>query len=680
MLGMLASLVALDAAAQEDIPRGNDRFLLVPHMDGAARAGVGAPIIDGAVEEAVWDFANASSNFWNSSRNRPPSNETEVRVIRDDEHLYLAFRLYDEQPDAIQATRFVRDGTLGYDDSITVELDTFFNRRDISTFALNPLGMQSDAIAGGRSAKIEWKGDWLGAARRTHYGWSAEFAIPFAILNYPEAATTFGVNFRRYQSRTREYSYWADITPQGLPERMGRLDGLALPTAREKKAWTLMPFVLAGRNLRDSHGQMERRLLTAGLDVRYQPRRDVTAVFAANPDFTQIEDAVTDISFSYAEKSVADNRPFFAEGADYFSSDDRYFYSNRVPDFDYGAKSFGRIGRVQFGLLGSRDAHDRSDFVGRSLVELGETSSVAATLVGTRRPGLDNTLAFAQLKGRRPSGFRYALDAAMTQTDGSAAPGVVRGDGRHHRGSVGWQGDHFYFDVTADRYGTAYFPANGLLDDALPGTEGRSAIAGYYRETSQQTWRVLDAYVGTTRRHTAAGERQRQKVFAGVSLELANDTRVALYLDEGPYRPVSETRGTFAAHVNEDRYYSVAVDFNVRSNRSSGGFRYDRGHLGGEPYQYFSAHAWWRPTNSVALSVSGERTESFGVREQVMIGSSWDLAPEHSLSGRYIHTESDGFYRLAYSHRARQGLDIFLVYDGRRSDADELSVKAVQAF
>jgi len=91
--------------------------------------------------------------------------------------------MYDSAPAEIQATRTVRDGDFGYDDLITVELDTFFNRRDISAFSINPLGTQSDEIAGGRSTKIQWKGDWQGAAVRTDYGWSAEFAIPFSILN-----------------------------------------------------------------------------------------------------------------------------------------------------------------------------------------------------------------------------------------------------------------------------------------------------------------------------------------------------------------------------------------------------------------------------------------------------------------------------------------------------------------
>jgi hypothetical protein len=73
----------------------------------------------------------------------------------DDEYFYFGFRIYDDNPQTIQSTRTVRDVGLGYDDSITIVTNTFFNRRDIYKFSLNPIGTQSDEIAGGRSAKIE---------------------------------------------------------------------------------------------------------------------------------------------------------------------------------------------------------------------------------------------------------------------------------------------------------------------------------------------------------------------------------------------------------------------------------------------------------------------------------------------------------------------------------------------
>ncbi|HZL94173.1 MAG TPA: DUF5916 domain-containing protein, partial [Vicinamibacterales bacterium] len=527
-----------------------------------------------------------------------------------------------------------------------------------------------------------WKGDWAGAATRTDDGWSAEFAIPFAILNHEDDASTFGVNFRRYQSRTREYSYWADVTPQILNEEMGQLRDLEVPATTEREVWTFMPFVLAGANVEDEDGVVQDSLATAGVDIRYQPRADLTGMFAFNPDFSQVEEAVTDISFSYSEKAVDENRPFFIEGAGYFSEDkgNEYFYSNRIPDFDVGAKAFGRFGRGEFGGLATRTADDRVDVVGRTSMEINDTNSASVSLVGTSHAASENLLTLGHVHGRLASGVTYLLDAAYTDTSGYGDPDIPDDEGSHHRASIGWKGDYVSAELEHDEYETAYYPGSALLNEDLPGTSGESLAVGFSREMSHPTWRVVEGYVGTKYRETAAGQSQQRKVYGSGSVELNSDIRVGVYAEDGPYRPVTDTRGVFETSVNDDTYYSVFTDFNTRSNRVSGGIQYDGGELGGGSYEYISGYAWWRPVNALYFKLSVERTDSFGVSDQVVLVSSWDITPEHSLGGRFISSDQDEYYRLAYSHRPRRGLDIFAVYDSSPFADDEVSVKVVKTF
>jgi hypothetical protein len=641
-----------------------------------------APNIDGMLDDVAWQQASWSSGFWNSIQDQPPSDQTEVLTLTDGEFLYVGLRMHDSNPASIQATRTVRDGGLGYDDAITIELDPFFNRRDISEFSLNPIGTQSDQIAGGRSTKIEWKGDWLGSAVETEYGWSAEFAIPFAILNYEEGATRFGVNFKRYQARTREYSYWANVTPQSLEEEMGQLDQLVLPSESTQDVLTFMPFALAGRNIPDEKGNIQQSMATGGIDIRYQPRADLTGVVALNPDFSQVEEAITDISFSYAEKSLDENRPFFAEGTEYFSPDDddnQYFYSNRVPDFDGGAKSFGRAGRARYGALATFAPDNRWDVVARTLYEVDETNSAIATFVNTNRTGFENMLGVGQFRGRQSWGLNYSIDAALTNTKTALSEDLPNGRGNHYAASIGWRGDYVYATASADEYDRDYFPANALLEEDLPGTRGASVIAGVYREMSNPVLRVIQGYVGGDRRDTQPGLKQRQQGFVGGSVEFTNDIRVSTHVEAGPYRPLADERGQFEAEFNDDRYSSVSIDFFTRSNLFSGGVLYAAGDLGGGPYEYLSAYGWWRPLNAVFVQLSAERTESFGTFDQFVVVSSWDITAEHSLSGRFIHSDFSDYYRVAYSHRPRRGLDIFGVYDKNSFDVAKFSVKVVMA-
>ncbi len=659
---------------------GHQRILDVPRINPSNELVVSPPVIDGKLDDPVWGLANVTNDFWCSLEDKPPSDRTEVLVIMDDTYLYFGFRMYDDHPGEIKSAIQVRDVGLGYDDSITIELDTFFNRRDISTFSLNPDGTQSDEIAGGRSAKIEWKGDWRGAANRTEYGWSAEFAIPFDTLNYNSNETRFGVNFVRYQNRTKEYSYWANVTPQVLKEEMGQLTGLVLPSTKGKKAWTFMPYVLAGKQIPDKRGDVQDTLVTGGIDMRYQPRRDLTGLIALNPDFSQVEQAVTDISFSYSEKAVADNRPFFIDGKNYFGTKNEYFYSNSVPDFNAGAKSFGRVGKTQFGLLTTGAPEDRYDFAGRALYEIDETHSASTTLVSSQRQDFNNVFALAQFGGRKKYGLNYSLDAAVTDTTDVSDMSVPQGTGSHFQGSLGWKWDYVYISSTADKYDKDYYPADALLDNDLPGTKGASLTTGYYREMSHPLWHVVEGYIGANYRETSDGMQQQQKTYGSGSIEFNNAMRVTVYAEDGPYRPVSDTYGVFGSKTNHDRYYSALTEFNTRSNRYSGGLQYDWGNLGGGSYEYYSAFAWWRPVKPVYLNLTAERVDSFGTNDQVVLVSSWDITPEHSVAGRYIYTDDIKYYRLAYGHRPRKGLDIFAVYDDDSIKKAEFSIKIVKTF
>lgn len=298
-------------------------------------------MIDGRLEESSWFNADPANRFWISESSRWPEAQTEVRVLTDERFLYFAFRCYDEGEGQF-AIKTVRDSGLGFDDQVQIQLDTFGDHNNVSTFFVNALGTQSDKIAGGRANKIEWKGDWSSAAVKTDYGWSAEIAIPFAMLNYRPGRRDLNVNFIRYHHRTRERSRWADVTPQFKLEEMGHLTGVRMPAQKKADPWSFMPYVIAGRNVIDRDRELQEQMLDGGLDIRYEPSRNATALVSLRPDFTQVERQITNINFDYDEKGVSDPRTFFREGEDYFSQDLRSFYSPRIPDFDSGVKASGQ--------------------------------------------------------------------------------------------------------------------------------------------------------------------------------------------------------------------------------------------------------------------------------------------------------------------------------------------------
>ena len=688
VLTLTGGAVGDEALAQDRPPPGHTRTLQVlriapaglpagvvhdPLAGLAYRADIAAPAIDGRLDDPAWAQAPVARDFWVADQDRPPSSRTEVRVLADDRNLYFGFMAFDSQPDAIEAIQTRRDAGLGFDDQVGVELDTYFNRRDVSRFSVSARGVQDDAIAGGRSAKIEWKGDWTAAAVRTEYGWSAEIAIPFAILNYQEGDTVFGVNFSRYQNRTQERSLWADVTPQNLPEEMGQLTGLDLPPAAAKQPWTIMPYALVGWNIPDKEGDIKNRLATVGVDLRYQPRPDLTGLVSLNPDFSQVERQITDINFSYVEKFRADVRPFFEEGNGYFGPTE-FFYSNRVPDFDYGGKGFGRFGQTQFGAFASAAPNSRKDFAVRGLYEIDARNSLIGTVVGTDREDFTNTLFVGQFKGRQVSGLNYGLDGAITDTSG------LVGQGSHVLGSLGWSTDYWGVGTRADRYSSNYLPANALLGTDLPGTQGANAFAFYSREQSDGWWRALRGDVAFNYRETTSDELQTRNWFASGSVEFHNQIRPGLAYYAGPYRPVTEIPGVFVPEANHDHYVTASLDFNTRSSRWAYGASYSWGALGGGDYDYAFGYAWWRPLDILYLSLTAEQLNNFGESDQIVFVGQWDVTPVDSLSTRYVTRDGFDSFRLAYGRRVRKGMDIFAVYNKEPFLETQFSVKLLLTY
>lgn len=654
--------------AGERPPPGRLRMLAVPKT--AVR-----PTLDGALDDEAWKNAVVTDQFWISEQQRWPSEQTEVLVMADGEYLYFGFRVYDHQPQTVQALQTVRGAGLGLDDQVGVELDPFSSYREISTYSVNANGVQDDAIAGGRARQLAWKGDWQAAAIRTSYGWSAEIAIPFSILNFESGNTSLAVNFLRYHHRTAEWSRWADITLRALPEEMGRLTGVVFPQNGRTQPFTLMPYALVGHNTPDKRGRFHETLFNAGAELRYQPRPNLTGVLSINPDFSQIESAITNINFNYNEKFRADPRPFFQEGSAYFGDSRQYFYSNRVPDFDYGAKFFTRMQGYQVGALATRSPDDRTDIVFRGVRELDATHSVGAMVVATDRVDLKNTLYVLNAKGREASGLNYAFDVAKTSTDRQS------GDGMRAAGSVGWSRDYWSLGVAADRYSLHYRPVNALLDRDLLDTSGVSPFVSYYRDLGgEAALREVRGDFSYTQRWTDDGRVQRQTLYTGGSIETQQQIRVGLWYTDGIYRPVGATPGSWFSTTNHDYYWTGSIDFNTRSSRFGLGGSSSSGALGGGDYRYTNVYAWARPTTTTFVNATGEKLENFGDFYQMIVAAGWDITPRHSVVGRYIRADYGSATRFAYTFHARNNVDFFVVYDRNPNELARLSAKVVMTF
>src|SRR5512143_2872715 len=96
---LLALLVA-PGVALADTEEGEG-----PHKMISAVRAPRPPVIDGRLDDAVWDIAPPDDRFTQTQpdEGKPPSERTEVRVAYDDENLYVGVRCYDSEPSKISS-------------------------------------------------------------------------------------------------------------------------------------------------------------------------------------------------------------------------------------------------------------------------------------------------------------------------------------------------------------------------------------------------------------------------------------------------------------------------------------------------------------------------------------------------------------------------------------------------
>jgi hypothetical protein len=323
--------------------------------------------IDGKVDEEAWKTAAVFKDFYQTypGDNSAPSKPTEVLMMYDEKHLYLAFKCWDEK-DKIRATVAKRDNVFG-EDNVRVWLDTYDDQRRAYVLGFNPLGIQQDGIyTEGQGADftvdivMESKGvieDW---------GWSVEVKIPFKSLRYASGkGKNWGFNVARNIDRLNdEFDQWMpdDKNVSGFLIKSGRVTGL--DGIKYERTLEVIPSI----TLSETGERVEANEVPAGRFVNHPIKQDlgvtlkytlspnITLDAAINPDFAEIEaDAPVVTANQRFPIFFEEKRPFFLEGKEIFDSPLRPFYSRTIVDPDFAAKLTGKIDKTSFGFLAASD-------------------------------------------------------------------------------------------------------------------------------------------------------------------------------------------------------------------------------------------------------------------------------------------------------------------------------------
>lgn len=301
--------------------------------------------VDGRDDEQQWSHADVATHFLelNPTEGKPPRFPTEVRVLYDDNNIYILGYCYDEYPDSILTQLGERDDNLNAD-LFTVSLDTYNQMIDAFTFSVSASGVQSDARISDRSFNAVWES----AVQIVEDGWIVEMEIPYYAIRFPKGKEqTWRVNFEREIRRSRTVLQWA-LVPKEVETELnywGLLKGL--DDIKDPLRLSLSPYV---SSFAEYSGGQSTIGYGAGADLKLGLNESFTLDMTLLPDFSQVRSDNIIKNLGAFEVAFEEQRPFFQEGVELFNLGG-LFYSRRIGGVPtrYG-QAFSNLDSTEVGI------------------------------------------------------------------------------------------------------------------------------------------------------------------------------------------------------------------------------------------------------------------------------------------------------------------------------------------
>ena len=252
--------------------------------------------------------------------------------------LYVGARMHSRDGVQVPLSRRDDDDQVA---SITIELDTYLDRRTAYAFGVTAAGARLDHFHptdDENNDDEEFDPVWQARTVVTEDGWTAELRIPFSQLRFnARDEHVWGLNIKRYVPQTEEESFWAlvGLTESGWASRFGDLHGIGdvSPPLRLEVA----PYIggssriTGDRDFGNPFDDGKNLNGRVGVDVKYGVGSNLTLDVTVNPDFGQIDADPAEVNLTVFETIFSERRPFFLEGNNVLTAGTgNYYYSRRI--------------------------------------------------------------------------------------------------------------------------------------------------------------------------------------------------------------------------------------------------------------------------------------------------------------------------------------------------------------
>ncbi|TYP98241.1 carbohydrate binding protein with CBM9 domain [Tenacibaculum adriaticum] len=289
-----------------------------------------APKIDGNLTDEAWKNAEIATNFFEMRPdNGKPANKdykTEVKVVYDDDAIYISAMLSDPHPNKIPMEFSNRDN-IGQADFFLVTINPNDDGQNPFEFIVQSTGNQADAKVSNGNEDFNWSAVWDSGVKVTDKGWSVEMKIPYRALRFAnEDVQSWGFNFHRKLNNLNSQYTWNNI--DNTKGNWTQYDGLIENFRNISPPTRLNLYPYASATTKTYNGETD-FAWSAGMDVKYGLSENFTLDATLIPDFSQAGFDNVELNLGPFEQQFSEQRQFFTEGTELFTKGN-LFYSRRI--------------------------------------------------------------------------------------------------------------------------------------------------------------------------------------------------------------------------------------------------------------------------------------------------------------------------------------------------------------
>ena len=388
--------------------------------------------IDGVLDEPEWNNAVVYTDFVTVEplTGDAAKYATEVRMISNDDGIFVSFKNY--QPISVKRVnrRFARDAQIEADRNV-VSIDFDGTAESAYDFTVGSANSRQDGIVGSGSYSGDWDGTWYSQTSSHGDYWYSEIHIPWTVapMSTPsDDKRNMAVWFSRVvYNESLRFAF-----PNAFYTRPTFMEDWQPIEVQQVKASTLdwFPYASYNHNLLSGDNTDDTNV---GLDFIWRPNSNTQLTGALNPDFGQVESDDLVVNFSAFETFVSEKRAFFTENQGLFNSaqyyEDVFLYTRRIGagvdagllDIDVAAKLTHYGKSVDMGLfVVKEDASEESaggEFISSRIQRKADNLTVGHRLTHVTRDLLEREATVQGIDFRWDSSDKVRVAAQILHSD-----------------------------------------------------------------------------------------------------------------------------------------------------------------------------------------------------------------------------------------------------------------------